>query len=121
MSANTNDSERAALPQAERLRQACAFASRNFGNEILRGELKEAADYFASLAQEDNAEPQLSWTQIDARKFAVQSNALQMTEAGLRMAMYQIPKRLRKDLLKFRWVRRYRADDGKTWLEFEAV
>lgn len=118
-----NEVDHNKLPRYERLYRACHFASRNFGNELLKTDLAEAATFFADLRDERDTEvvEGLVWKQMNERTFAVQSETLQMTPAGLRIAMYTIPRRLRKEFLKFRWTRRYRDGVGKVWLEFEAA
>lgn len=117
--------DHAAMPRFVRLQTACAFASRNFGNEILRADLKEASDYFRRLASGESEEaaesPAMIWKKTGQKRFAINSENLQMTEEGLRIAMYQIPRSERKGLLKFKWTRRYRDGTGKQWLEFEAT
>lgn len=60
------------------------------------------------------------WKQIDERTFAVQSQALVMSQAGLLVAVRQIPRHLRKDFLRWHWLKQYQDANGKRWLEFRA-
>lgn len=60
------------------------------------------------------------WKQIDERTFAVQSNVLVMSEAGLLVAVRQLPRELRKDFLRWHWLKQYQDDNGKRWLVFKA-
>lgn len=95
-------------------------------NPLFFEALEQAAQLFDELdlspiaepESEHDTAPEANWKQIDAKTFAIQSDNLQMTEVGLRTAMYQIPKSLRKGLMCWRWNRRYRDPEGKQWLEF---
>lgn len=91
-------------------------------NPVFVEALEIAASMFEELerpaAEQEPEVPMEIWRQVDPKTFAIQSEQLQMTDEGLRIAMYQIPKALRKGLLRWRWKRRYRDANGKQWLEF---